>query len=220
MHKLRLLFEKEGRARYISHLDLMRTMQRAFRRAEIPLRHSEGFNPHPILSIALPLSVGAESVCELMDVEVLTDAGESALLDALNPALPEGITALDLYALERKNAEIAWLSVEGVLFYEKGVSAALLDKLSDYFAAESIIIKKKSKKGITDFDIIPCIDVVAFSEGSDQTITLRAVTAAQNPSLNPELMVEALRQNRPELAPDFASFRRLEVLDGDKNIFR
>lgn len=61
--------EKRGRAKYVSHLDLMRTMSRAFTRAGIDLRHSEGFNPHPIMSFALPLSVGQESVCELLDFD-------------------------------------------------------------------------------------------------------------------------------------------------------
>ena len=65
--KLRLRFEKTGRAIYISHLDLMRTMQRVFLRADCPLKYSEGFNPHALISILLPLSVGVGSVCELMD---------------------------------------------------------------------------------------------------------------------------------------------------------
>ena len=67
MDKLRLRFSKTGRAIYISHLDLMAAMQRAFARAELPLKFSEGFNPHPQISILLPLSVGTASVCELMD---------------------------------------------------------------------------------------------------------------------------------------------------------
>ena len=65
MDKLRLRFEKTGRAVYISHLDLMATMQRAFSRAGLELKYSEGFNPHPLISILLPLSVGTASVCEL-----------------------------------------------------------------------------------------------------------------------------------------------------------
>ena len=66
MPKDRLLFVKEGRARYISHLDLMRTFQRAFLRADIPIKHTEGFNPHPFISIALPLSLGFSSQCEIL----------------------------------------------------------------------------------------------------------------------------------------------------------
>ena len=67
MDKYRMRFSKTGRAVYISHLDLMRTITRAFLRAECRLKYSEGFNPHPNISIALPLSVGCESVCEIMD---------------------------------------------------------------------------------------------------------------------------------------------------------
>ena len=73
MNKLRLRFEKTDRAIYISHLDLMRTMQRAFNRAGYALKYSEGFNPRPQISIALPLSVGMGSVCEIMDFTLKED---------------------------------------------------------------------------------------------------------------------------------------------------
>lgn len=73
MDKYRMLFSKTGRAVYISHLDLMRTVTRAFMRAECKLKYSEGFNPHPNISIALPLSVGCESVCEIMDFKMRED---------------------------------------------------------------------------------------------------------------------------------------------------
>lgn len=220
MSKLRLLFKKEGRARYISHLDLMRTMQRVFRRADIALRHSEGFNPHPLMSIALPLSVGMESDCELIDIDILEDPGEPALLAALKPALPEGITVLRAYVPEKKFAGIALLSVAGTLCYDREATQALADSLLDYFSSETIIITKRSKKGMTDFDVIPCIDRISFTLETDGAVGVRAVITAQNPSLNPELLVEALRQNRQALAPDFASFRRLEVYDIEKAVFR
>ena len=69
MAKLRLLFTKEAQASYISHLDTMRTFQRVFPRAELHLKHSNGFHPHPIISIVLPLPVGQSSDCELLDFE-------------------------------------------------------------------------------------------------------------------------------------------------------
>ena len=74
MDKLRLRFEKTGRAVWISHLDLMHTMQRAFSRAGYELKYSEGFNPHPQISIALPLSVCVQSYCEIMDFRLVRDA--------------------------------------------------------------------------------------------------------------------------------------------------
>ena len=67
----RLLFSKTGRAKYISHLDLMRTFQRAFARAKIAIKHTEGFHPHPFVSIALPLSVGYSSQCEILEFGLL-----------------------------------------------------------------------------------------------------------------------------------------------------
>ena len=88
MAKLRLLFVKEDRAAYISHLDLLRTFQRAFLRLGLVLRHSQGFHPHPILSFALPLPVGQCSDCELLDFETVEDLDAAAL-----PAEDEGIRA-------------------------------------------------------------------------------------------------------------------------------
>ena len=79
MDKLRLRFEKTGRAVYISHLDLMHTMQRVFSRAGFELKYSEGFNPHPQISIALPLSVGTASECEIMDFRLREDVDLAAL---------------------------------------------------------------------------------------------------------------------------------------------
>ena len=88
----RILFYKTGIAKYISHLDLMRTMQRCFIRAGVSIKHTEGFNPHPYMAFALPLSVGCESVCELMDFRLHDD--DAVKLDELpgrlNPAMPEG----------------------------------------------------------------------------------------------------------------------------------
>ena len=79
MAKLRLIFSKEGRAVYISHLDLMRTFQRVFMREGLILKHSQGFHPHPIISFALPLSVGQSSRCEILDFEVMSDTRRFAV---------------------------------------------------------------------------------------------------------------------------------------------
>ena len=104
MDKLRMRFQKTGRAVYISHLDLMHTLQRAFSRAGYELKYSEGFNPHPSMSIALPLSVGAASVCELMDFTLKHDTALPDIKEKLNAAMPEGICVSDIYAAENKFA--------------------------------------------------------------------------------------------------------------------
>ena len=88
MSKLRLLFEKQGTACYISHLDLMRTFQRLFLRGGIFVKHSQGFHPHPIMSILLPLPVGQSSCCELLDFEVESEVDlELSLIHISKPAL-------------------------------------------------------------------------------------------------------------------------------------
>ena len=100
MAKLRLLFVKEDRAAYISHLDLLRTFQRAFLRLGLVLRHSQGFHPHPILSFALPLPVGQCSDCELLDFETVEDLDAAAL-----PA--EETCRLELANAIAANAQVA-----------------------------------------------------------------------------------------------------------------
>ena len=135
MTKFRLRFSKTGRAVYISHLDLMRTIQRAFLRAGYPLKYSEGFNPHAIISILLPLSVGTASKCELMDFTLAADTDMSSLPEILTQAMPEGITALEAYLVERKGKELKWLEVEGVLEYDnrsESELAVLAEKLYSY----------------------------------------------------------------------------------------
>ena len=110
--KLRLRFEKTGRAIYISHLDLMRTMQRVFLRADCPLKYSEGFNPHALISILLPLSVGVGSVCELMDFQLREEADLAALPERLTAVMPEEmmenmITNILIYVLAVPTAPTA-----------------------------------------------------------------------------------------------------------------
>ena len=220
MSKHRLLFSKEGQAKYISHLDLMRTIQRAFLRAEIKVRHTEGFNPHPYMSIGLPLSVGCESVCELMDFDLESDLPFDEIPKLLNPAFPEGIAVKEVYEAEKKLKEIVWLEIRGVLTYDSGVGDEAAEVLSDFFKSESIVIEKKTKKGVGELDIIPCIKEIKFTKSGDNNMILDAVISAQNPSLNPEYIISAIRMKREAYTPDFVEFKRTQVYDKDMNVFR
>lgn len=219
MDKLRLRFSKTGRAVYISHLDLMHTMQRAFSRAGYALKYSEGFNPHPQISIALPLSVGAASRCELMDFKLREDADLAQLPGRLTAVMPEGIEVLEAYEPERKTAALKWLQVEGVFEYDARDPAAMAEALRAFYEQESIVITKKTKRGMGETDIRPGIRSIAFQAGAD-SVSVAAVVSAQEPTINPELLAEALRQKAPELAPDFAKFTRIETYDADMRIFR
>ncbi|MDL2300333.1 TIGR03936 family radical SAM-associated protein [Clostridiaceae bacterium OttesenSCG-928-D20] len=215
--KLRLKFTKTGRAIYISHLDLMRTLQRAFTRASIPLKYSEGFNPHAKISILLPLSLGMESVCELMDFQ-LGGYPPSDIIERLNRSLPEGISALKVYPALRKVREIKWLEVEGIFEYDEKNPADVISELRSFFEAESIIIEKKTKRGFGASDIRPAIKEISFKL-CGEGIRLSAVISAQEPTLNPEYLAKALEQLKPEIAPDFAKFRRISLFDNNMKEF-
>lgn len=219
MDKYRMLFAKTGRAVYISHLDLMRTITRAFLRAECRLKYSEGFNPHPNISIALPLSVGCESVCEIMDFKMLEDMPCEEIKSRISDQFPEGIEVIDVYEMQRKVKEIKWLRISGVFEYDERDAAQMAEKLNEFYAAESIVITKKTKRGMGESDIRPAIKEISF-ESSGRDVILSAVISAQEPTLNPELIADALRQLAPEYAPDFAKFRRLEIFDENMEIFR
>lgn len=219
MDKYRMLFSKTGRAVYISHLDLMRTITRAFMRAECKLKYSEGFNPHPNISIALPLSVGCESVCEIMDFKMREDMPCEEIKNRLETQFPEGIAVIDVYEAERKVKEIKWLSISGVLEYDERDAATMAGKLNEFYAAESIVITKKTKRGMGESDIRPAIRDISFAQ-SGRDVSMRALISAQEPTLNPELIADALRQLAPDIAPDFAKFRRLEIFDENMQVFR
>ena len=172
MSKIRVRYSKTGKAKYISHLDLMATMQRAFIRAGVRLKYSEGFNPHPYISVALPLPVGCGSVCELMDVGLmdvgLMDIGlmgigqKGDFADRINASLPDGLYINEVYVSERKFSEIAWIQIDGILAYDDGAPPGAAERLAEHFSRGSIIIQKKTKRGTADIDVAPHIRDIGF----------------------------------------------------------
>lgn len=220
MGKLRLLFTKEGRAVYISHLDLLRTFQRVFLRQGLVLRHSQGFHPHPIISFALPLSVGQSSDCEILDFEVNGDMDGAGLPEALNRFMPEGVRATDCYVPVRPVRELAALRCRVELVYDGGVPEGAAEAVRALLLGESVVIQKRTKrKAMADIDIRPMLHSLEIGE-EPGLLTLDAVVAAQNPGLNPASLAAAVEIHLPELAPDFVQVRRLETLDSEGRIFR
>lgn len=214
------MFRKEGRAVYISHLDLLRTFQRVFLREGLVLRHSQGFHPHPLMSFALPLPVGQASDCEILDFEVDGALDCAALPENLNRFMPEGITALDCWEAARPVRELDALRCRVVLVYDGGVTPEILRAVEDLFAREEIVIQKRTKhKSMADVDIRPLIRGLAFAPEGD-VLRIDAVVAAQNPGLNPALLAAAVETCLPEHTPDFVRVRRLQLLDGQGNEFR
>ena len=221
--KLRLRFEKTGRAVYISHLDLMHNMQRAFNKAGLPLKYSEGFNPHPQIAIALPLSVGTASLCEIMDFKLKEDPELRELPQRLSAVMPEGIRVTEAYEFTRKVAKLKWLHVDGFFEYDERDPGEMEEALRRFYERESIVITKKTKRGMGETDIRPGIRALGFEarkEDGQDGVWVEAVISAQEPTINPELLAEALRQLQPEIAPDFARFTRIETYDAEMKVYR
>lgn len=217
---LRALFTKTGDAVYISHLDLMRVFQRAFARAELHLTHSQGFNPRPSVSIAMPLSVGVSSQCELLDFEL--DGQNVAceeICKRLNEKLIPGVRVLQVYENGRKIRDLSLLRCCVTLEYDRGVTDELAEKIRLLFARDSVTVTKKGKNGPTQQDIIPMIRHIDVRAGEHE-ITLEAMICCQNPSLNPMQLHEAICVYLPDCKPDFARCQRLEIYDAEEKVFR
>lgn len=216
----RALFEKTGNAIYISHLDLMRLFQRAFQRAQLPLTHSQGFNPRPSVSIALPLSLGVHSRCELLDFDL---EGESVpcdeIADRLNAALIDGVRVLRVYEDGRKLKELAMLDCVVCMEYDRPLPPDAVERVTELFSRDRLVVEKKGKNGIVEQDILPMIrSILASAEAGE--LTLRARICCQNPTLNPALLAAAVERYLPDLRPDFFRCARLELYDRAENVFR
>lgn len=213
----RLLYEKTGNARWISQLDMIRLFQRAFLRAGIAIKHSEGYHPHAYVSIALPLPVGQESRCELLDFAAVDGTPLSGIPARLNPVLPEGLRALDCFESSRKIRDLALLRAQITLEYDHGAPAP--EQVAALFAQPALLVEKKTKNGPAQVDIRPLIRELTVQPCADGLL-LQALLCAQNPGLNPELLAAALRAHLPACAPDFVRVMRLEVLDAAGEPFR
>lgn len=217
----RLLFEKTGKSIWMSHLDLMRLFQRAFKRAGFTLKHTQGFNPRPSVSIALPLSVGVESKCELLDFEIDGDKpANDFILSRLNESLVDGVHILRVYQTGKKIGLLSYLDCRILMTYDAGVPTDAVEKLTALFCRKSLIVPKKTKSGTQDQDIIPMIRTIAIDRTGENEMTINANICCQNPTLNPAMLVSAIDIYCPEYAPDFYRCRRIEVYDKDGEIFR
>ena len=217
----RVLFEKKGRSVWISHLDLMRLFQRAFKRAGLPLKHTQGYNPRPSVSIALPLSVGVESTCELLDFD-LEDFPVTCeeICEKLNGALVDGVRVLRAYENGRKIRDLALLDCTVTMVYDKPTEQDTVREIQELFAGSDLKVTKKTKNGPVEQDVLPMIKRISVVADGENKVVIRALICCQNPSLNPALLVSAVERYLPHRKPDQALIARNEIYDNNETIFR
>ena len=187
----RLTYAKTGRARYISHLDMMRSMQRAFKRARIPIWYTQGFNPHAYLNFPLALPLGTDSEIEVLDVALLEELEFDEIVSRINEKMPEGLWIVKADKPMKKHTEIA-LARYDIAFDCVGVSAdEVMQKFELFLQNEKIEVEKRSKKrGINLVDIKPHIDLKSIE--ADDMVKLDIILPAGGEfNLNTSVVMEA-----------------------------
>ena len=206
---IRFKFRKVGDLQFISHLDLQKAMAKVLVRAKAPLWYSKGFNPHPKLIFALPLSVGAQSECEYLDVRVERAIPPLELMEHINNELTEELRFLDAYYAETKLEDIYWAQYDFII-KTAGADENLAHKIENILTAEQVIILKKAKDKykkifFKEIDIASYVrDVfVKFEDGAIKiNLKLSASINQTHPHINPENIVTMLKD-------------KLGVLQGD-----
>lgn len=202
---IRLEFKKFGGLKYISHLDLQRAVLRFIKRAGIPIRYTEGFNPHPKLVFALTLSVGTESDCELVDIYLARDPENpetpvitpDTFVSRLGAVLPKGLEIVSAYFPETDFADIE--SSDYLITLFKSCDTDVAKRLCEILS-EPLEIVKKGKAGERVVNIVPMVFSWEVLEENGETCTLRATLCArQNEYLNPDHFVKGLMSKCPEI---------------------
>ncbi len=202
---IRVKFRKTGSLKYISHLDLCRTVGTAMLRAKIPLWYTEGFNPRPKMVFTHPLPLFVESECELLDIKITEHVPMDQLRDRLRAAFTDELYAEDVYAPTRKFQEIAF-------------AGYILRGFSDIPTAEllsgSLNVIKKGKSGEKELDIRPQISSLELLENGDISAILDASASSY---LNPDLLCRAICERYGERE---YGVTRVNWYDGDMKEFR
>ncbi len=191
--KYRFKFEKFGTIKFIGHLDVVIVFQRALKRADIPIAYSNGFNPHQLISFALPLSLGYTSIGEYGDFQLQTEENPEELKERINNALPEGLVITELIKLKEgvKNTMASVCAASYDIYFDETISPEdIKNNLSSFINQNEILVMKKTKKNFKETDIKPDIlgaeDISADGKGVLKVL----VNAGSVKNLKPESVAE------------------------------
>ncbi len=200
MRCVRVWFKKIGMSRYVSHLDLMRAMTRAVRRARVPLWYTEGFNPHPYMTFALPLSLGMESLCESVDIRIEGDSTNEDIFNMLKGSMPPGIEILSVEEPQYDPKHITYGEFD-IVFDCEGDAEKMVETVKEMLSRDSLIVQKPGKKGrhkvLKDIDLMEHIR--EWKVGSlGQRVKLRLILpAGSTTNINPSLLADEIIKAHP-----------------------
>lgn len=209
-----LKYSRDERVKYISHLDFVRLFHRAVRRADIPFVFSQGFNPHPIMTVAQPLSVGVTSDCEYMKVGFDGNFDEAELCKGLNGAMPPGY---EIKAAKKINGkEIDLTKINRAEYIVEAEYEGSIDDIKEFLANKELVVMKKTKSGEKESDIRPYIYDLKIIDRQEGTVMLDMTTAVGSIyNLKPETVLKAMEKYLPEFRPGFfAAHRKSMTIDG------
>jgi radical SAM-linked protein len=214
--RVRATFEKCGRAKYISHLDLNRCMLRTFRRSRLPIWYTEGFNPHPYYSFALALSLGFESSCEILDFNLTEDIPFDEIRDRLNAVMPEGMRIVNV--AEQKQKITAITEAEYSFSLVSGDIVGLYESIKKMLELPEILIEKKTKKGLKMVDIKPDMKIKSCEKTESSVNIAMRLPAGTQTNLNPTLFIESLK-NFSNISFEAEKIRRTGIFCANNEIF-
>ncbi len=200
MRCVRIRFSKTGRMIYISHLDVNRLMTRAVRRAKLPMWYTEGFNPHPYIAFALPLSLGQSSECEYMDIRIEGDMTNAQIEDALKAVMPEGVGIVSVKDPVFNANEIVSAKYAVTLEFENADEAENFYYSADALMnSEELLAEKMGKKGrrkvLKQVNLIEQIFDKSLTLDGDKVSLSLNLAAGNAVNLNPSLLIETLEKN-------------------------
>lgn len=219
VHPVRVRFAKKGRAVYISHLDLNRCMSRALVRAGIPVWHTQGFNPHPYITFALPLSLFFESECEVMDMKIAGEMPFGEIRRRLAAQMPEGIDIREVAEPVMKASALAFARYTVRMECPGAGAAQLARGVERLLDLEALPFEKVSKRHTAVIDLAP-VWREARTEPGEGFLRVEAVLpASPQETLNPSCLTASFAQFAG-IAPEIDHILRLEVYNGEHEIFR
>lgn len=210
--------------KFLSHLELIKTMERAFRRMNLPMKFSQGFNPKPKINYAAPLPVGVESDCDYLDVELLEKIEISEFLANQKLYLPSGLVFVEAKYFGKMDSLMSKVTDSTYVIQlctEENYSKDIIVEKSDNFLSQEEITFEKlnKKKQLKVVDIKPLIqNFEVLTVDSDQIILKVLVTTGSNGNLKPEKLAELFcKHGSLKLIEGKDRYKRIELFSRDKN---